>query len=329
MARRVLGIAATSFVLILTAAAPAARADTTADRQGVIVSERYSPANGGNPQLVAVRPADGHVTVLTSGHRDVAPDVSPDGRSIAFERCPHARNCDQIGTVNIWIMRADGGRAHPLTACDGSRCLGSFDPAFSPDGRSIAFAQDRLNKNGVNFNGIFIMRADGSHLRRLTSNGPNDPPSGAPSFSPDGKRVVFAQETPGGENRLMMVGVDGTGLRRLLPGLDASAPSWSPNGQRVAFTLARHSGDTTSFNIATVRPSGRHLRLLTREPRNVRNALTPDYSPRGQRIVFSETSATGCRLVIISDTGQHRRTLTTGAGCYFNPSWGVNGNHAP
>lgn len=137
---KLLGIAATSLALILAAASPVAAHDREDGGQGLIVAERYSTENGGNPQIVAVRPSDGRMRVLTSGHQDVAADLSPAGRSVVFERCLHALNCDEIGTINVWIMRADGSHQHPLTACDGSSCLGSFDPSFSPDGRFIAFS---------------------------------------------------------------------------------------------------------------------------------------------------------------------------------------------
>jgi TolB protein len=288
----------------------------------VIVAERYSPQNNGNGQIVAVRIGDGRARVLTSGHQDAVPAVAPDGRHIVFERCIEATDCDLIGKINIWIMRADGSHAHPLTACDGSRCLGSFDPAFSPDGRFIAFAQDLLDANGVNFNGIFIMRADGTHVRRLTSNGPDNLPAGHPSFSPDGTQIVFSQENAVG-TQLMLVGVDGTGLRELLPGVAAGSPSWSPDGRHVAFGISRGTGATTAFDIATVRLSSGHVRFLTDEPSaDVRVAFAPDYSPSGRRVVFSEADAAGCRLVTMSVTGHHKQTVPTGDGCYVNASWG-------
>jgi Tol biopolymer transport system component len=315
---KVLGLAATSLALVLAAASPVAAHDRADDRQGLIVAERYSAENSGHPQIVAVRPSDARVRVLTSGHQDTAADLSPEGQSVVFERCLYALNCDEIGTLNIWIMRADGSHQHPLTACDGSKCLGSEDPVFSPDGRFIAFAQDLLDANGVNFQGIFIMRADGTQLRRVTSNGPDTLPDTSPHFSPDGTQLVFAREVPGG-SQLMIVGADGSGLRPLV---DGAGPNWSPDGKHVAFGLARTTGDTTTFDIAIVRPDSTHVRLLTNEPADLRAAFEPDYSPTGRRIVFSEADASGCRLVTIGATGEHPRTLPTGEGCYFNPSWG-------
>ncbi len=308
MFTRMAGLAAASFVLLLSAASPVAAHDVGDDGPRVIVAERYSAGNDGNPQIVAVDPRDGRVTVLTAGSRDVAADISPDARNIVFERCPGGVNCDQVGTVNIWIMAADGSHQRPLTACDGTSCLGSFDPHFSPDGRLISFSQDLLDANGVNFNGVFTMRTDGSQVRRVTSNGPDKLPDGGASFSPDGRQLVFTRETPVG-NRLILVGVDGTDLRQLLPGVDGFGSSWSPDGRRIAFTLARHGGDSTAFDIATVRPDGTHLRRITNQPAGQASAFDPDYSRAGRRLVISESDGAGCHLALIDDTGQHRTII--------------------
>jgi Tol biopolymer transport system component len=299
----------------------AAGAHSTGSGSGLIVAERYSAENNGNPQLVAVRPSDGTVKVLTSGHSDMIPDLSPSGRFVVFERCVNAQDCSEAGKINIWIMRVDGSAAHPLTFCDGSRCLGAFDPAFSPDGRQVAFAQDLLDANGVNFNNIFVMRSDGTGERQVTSQRSSDAPAvGHPRFSPDGKKLVFGQEVEGG-GRLMIINTDGSGLHGLLPDADAFDPDWSPDGKHIAMTLVMHSGGLDFGNIATVRPDGTHLRLLTHETAGVSNAFQPDYSPDGRHIVFTEGDATGCHLIITDANGHHRRQLQTVDGCYGNSSW--------
>jgi len=289
------------------------------DGRGVIVAERFSPANGGNPQIVSVDPTRGGVRVLTTGNQDLIPDISSDGRKIVFERCERALNCGEIGKINIWIMRADGSHAHPLTACDGTRCLGSFDPAFSPDGRSVAFAQDLLDAQGVNHNGVFIMRSDGTQVRRITSNGPDALPDGQPHFSPEGRYLVFQHEVPTG-NQLMIVRTDGSELHALLPGVDGSAPSWAPDGSRVAFTLV-HPTDPPTFDIATVRPDGTGLRLLTHTAPTAA-AFAPDYAPQGNPLVYSQSTATGCALIVANTAGRNPRPLPTGDGCFADASWG-------
>src|SRR5664279_3192127 len=71
----------------------------------------------------------------------------------------------------------------------------------------------------------------------------------------------------------------------------------------------------------TVHPDGTDLRLLTNTS-SANAAFAPDYSPSGRRIVFSQSDADGCHLVISSVTGQHPRALPNGPGCLVDASWG-------
>lgn len=106
------------------------------------------------------------------------------------------------------------------------------------------------------------MHADGTHVRRVTSSGPDGLPDGRPQFSPDGRSIVFQREGTD-SSHLMIVRTNGTGLHSLLPNLDGSDPSWSARGDRIAFTLTRRSESATSGDVATVRPDGTGLAILT------------------------------------------------------------------
>jgi len=145
-------------------------------------------------------------------------------------------------------------------------------------------------------------------------------PDGQPHFSPDGKQLVFQREIEGG-TRLMLVGIDGTGLRPLLPDVDASAPAWSPRGDTIAFTLAGHATETTTFNIATVRPDGTHLRTLTDTPAPS-GSFEPAYSPNGNHLVFSQSTPDGCPLFTANASGHNPQPLTADPGCFVDASWG-------
>jgi len=284
------------------------------------VATRFSDVNGGHPQIVATTHRSGSVQVLTSGHQDSAPNLSPDGRRIVFQRCVDAFDCDSSGRINVWVMDADGRHQRPLTACDGSRCMGAFAPACSPDGRWITFTEDLLDANGVNFNGVFVMRADGSRVQRVTSNGPDAGPDVHPRFSPDGGSIVFNRETADGD-RLMTVHVDGTRLRALLPGVDGFSASWSPDGRRIAFSLARHPAGGTTLDVATVRPDGTGLRIVT-DSTDGTASFFPAWSPDGSRLVFTRGTPDGCPLVVARADGSRFRTLDSGPGCFLDADWG-------
>ncbi len=109
-----------------------------------------------------------------------------------------------------------------LVGSQGDRRWADSHPAWSPDGRHIAFES---NYGGVWQ--IWVMQADGSNPRSLGVNG------GSPSWSPDGSRIVFA----GGDGRLRIVNADGSG--KMLVTRDTSewagGPRWLPDGQHILY----------------------------------------------------------------------------------------------
>jgi len=130
---------------------------------------------------------------------------SPDGRRIAFARTTGRTGpgpCCYSSESDIFVMNADGSGTRRLT----HNAAQNAEPAWSPDGRKIAF---RSTRNGNR--DLYVMNADGSGKRNLTQNAAWD---SRPSWSPDGQKIAFVSNRDGRLEAYVM-NADGSGQRRL------------------------------------------------------------------------------------------------------------------
>jgi hypothetical protein len=156
---------------------------------------------------VAVRAADGTVTVLTSGDGvRSSPAFSPDGSRIVFSLA------DPWGGSQLEVMNADGTNRSTLVGLAGSGS--NTSPAWSPDGARIAWMQ-----SGGDSDGLRVMNADGTGARTVTTNAWS-----GPSFSPDGAQLGYYALTP--TRGFYSIGVDGTGAHLVLAGQNGDGPRW-------------------------------------------------------------------------------------------------------
>jgi len=147
------------------------------------------------------------------------------------------------------------------------------NPAWSPDGRKIAFFSNRDLEGG-----IWVMNADGPGEHRVTSDlafGENF----APDWSPDGTRIAFHTTRHGfGEESIYVMDADGSNETRLTSGVDR-LPSWSPDGSEILFTSIEGAGS----ELRVVGANGDGERGLTDPARPGQGVR----SPQGNKAAFS------------------------------------------
>ncbi len=193
------------------------------------------------------------------------------------------------GDEDIWTMDPDGRNLVNLTAKSKAN---DFAPNWRADGRRIAFMSDRVTAtNPEGDSEIFIMKADGSHLRQITFNALDDE---EPAWSPDGRRIVFARDFDPIQGQidcdLFTMNADGTDQRNLTssPGVLDQEPNWSADGRRIAFMSDRDGAD---FEVYTMRPNGSNVRQLTS---NDAGEFHPNWSPDSGQITFTSIRDGGC-----------------------------------
>jgi TolB protein len=108
--------------------------------------------------------------------------------------------------------------------------VSDWAPAWSPDGRTIAFVS---NRDGAMQ--LYAVSPDGSNLRRLTH---GEADEWAPAWSPDGGRLAFWSEREGGQAEVFVMDADGSNVRRITSGARGDwGLAWSSDGRAIAYTL--------------------------------------------------------------------------------------------
>lgn len=261
--------------------------------------------------------ADGsHLRRLTStrgGADSEDPVVSPDGRNVAFVS-------DRNGLVQgfqIFVMNLDGGHQHSLTpepkVLMGEGRYSNVDPAWSPDGRRIAFTRRDRASSGVS-DEIWVMNGTGGHKHRVTGPGYHASPRDQPAWSPDGKRILFQFGTTMAacaSLEIAVIAADGSGERILTNnGVCDYVGPWSPDGHQIAFTSDR----TEAPEVYVMSPDGSGQRRLTHG-----GGTAPAWSPDGHTIAY--TGANG-GIYLIDVSGTHQRRLTRSGE---HPAWSPDG----
>jgi Tol biopolymer transport system component/serine/threonine protein kinase len=227
-----------------------------------------------------------------------APAWTPDGKFLAVR--------DETAIV---LVSAESGEKRKLTSPpDG--WAGDWQAAFSPDGRTLAFARIR---NGPTQDIFLAPVSDGAKARQLTHDSIG---IGGLAWTPDGNEVVFASSRAGDQTLWRISASGGTPERLPAVGAFASQPAIARHGQRAAFV---RSTIRKSFWRLDLSPQGLR-RPPVRLVMSSRNDGGPMLSPDGRHIAFTSNRSGSSEVWVCDSQGANAVQLTS-LGFARNPYW--------
>ena len=157
------------------------------------------------------------------------PAISPDGKLVAYRR-----NSYTPGGAGIFLTSSESKAAMQLTQHPGDCC-----PAWSPDGKQIAFTRIATDEYA-----IYVVSARGGAPRKISHEDPRKK-RGELAWTPDGKYIAFSGDSPQGGSQIFVVSLEDSSVQAITEpqGQDRDwGPAFSPDGQQMAFVRGNGAG---------------------------------------------------------------------------------------
>jgi Tol biopolymer transport system component len=274
-------------------------------------------SSGTQPSIWTIVPGTSRATRIAHARVPlIAPDVSPNGDRIAFNRDADYRYTD--ARDKLVLTRLDGSDPQVIRQACMDDCHWFDDLAWAPDGQTILMWRcvgDCPRSGYRSSYAIWSIRTDGTELRQLTLPGPYTHTSKlndhSPEASPDGTEFVFVRfDDVTGGSTLQIAPIDG-GPPVAIPlpdDLSPGDPIWTPDGSRILFQSPYDLLNDEAINLYTVAPDGTDLQQITHyhvpQGQHFGGVFHASFSPDGRYIAATHMfSPHGFSYVILSPDG--------------------------
>ncbi len=232
--------------------------------------------------------------LVSDKHRNSFPSFSRDGKKIVFASSRRKAEGSMVGNNSaIYMVDVDTAEEAQVTGDE----YDNYNPGFSPDGKKIVFLSRRRDTNddgiinNLDYPGVYTINIDGTDEKCVVQDVFFNK---YPSFSPDGRQIVFSSWRGSSNSGIYIINSDGSRENQIVTdAYDNTFPSFSPTGGRILYTSWRHdtNGDgridfRDNSSIYTVDIDGKNEHQIVSHKYN--NSF-PMYSPDGLSIMFLST----------------------------------------
>ncbi len=254
---------------------------------------------GGGYQLVLESANGSSAKVLATNANGIShPAWSPNGHQIAYTLSSAA------GKGQIFLVNVSDGKVTALTDNPDNN---DRMPAFSPDGKKLAFVSARDGNDE-----IYVEDLATRAQTRLTANDVDDI---NPTWSPDGFQFAFSSNRTMDFYHIFLMNADGTNVRQLTTNASTEyAPTWSPDGKQITYNASIDA----NLEIYVMDADGGNVRRLTN---NKVNDYFPSWSPDSQMIAFVSDRDGNAEIYTMGADGSNPIRITKDVAADNDPAW--------
>jgi TolB protein len=273
-------------------------------RRGVAATQiAFTSDSGGNKEVYVMEAADGSRRRRVTSNRQINlfPAWSPDASRLAYVSY-------RAGVADLWMLgrgAEKGGRL--LNLPPNLQALEKWRVVFGPRSNDVTFVMHKDNNTD-----IFMSEMGGTSLRRLTTHRAIEV---SPSWSPDGKRMVFMSDRSGTPQLYILDVESGQERRITYKGEYNASPAWSPTGEWIVYSART---GLENMDIYVIDPESLYSYPVVLHERVDQD---PAWSPDGRKIVFSSDRRGKRDIYTVDLDGNNLLRLTSDFGSCTGPSW--------